>query len=93
MKMKKKIKRYCPYCKKHTLHTVELAKKRKASELTWGQRQFRRVLAGYGGYPRPLPSGSKPVKKLDLRYKCSECGKMHTRRSGGFRVRIFELVE
>ncbi len=76
-KMKKKIKRYCPYCKAHKEHTVERAKKRKASELTWGQRQFRRVTAGYGGYPRPLPSGAK----------------MHTRSNGGYRARMFELVD
>jgi large subunit ribosomal protein L44e len=93
MKMKKKIKRYCPYCKKHTEHIVERAKKRKPSELTWGQRQFRRVMRGYGGYPRPLPDNAKPTKKLDLRYKCTVCGKMHTRSNGGFRVSKFELVE
>ena len=40
--------------------------------------------AGYRGYPRPLPGGNKPVKKLDLRYKCKECGKSHIRKS--FRV-------
>ena len=57
------------------MHEVHTAKKRKASELKWGQRQFRRVTAGYRGYPRPLPAGNKPVKKLDLRLKCKECGK------------------
>ena len=55
------------------MHEVHTAKKRKASELTWGQRQFRRVTAGYRGYPRPLPAGNKPVKKLDLRLKCKDC--------------------
>ncbi len=29
------------------MHEVHTAKKRKASELKWGQRQFRRVTAGY----------------------------------------------
>jgi large subunit ribosomal protein L44e len=81
MKMPKEKRTYCPHCKKHTMHEVHTSKKRKASELKWGQRQFRRVSAGYRGYPRPLPGGNKPVKKLDLRYKCKECGKSHIRKS------------
>jgi large subunit ribosomal protein L44e len=93
MKMPKKIRRYCPYCKKHTIHIVEKAKKGKPSELTWGQRQFRRVTAGYGGFPRPLPDRSKPVKKIDLRFRCTECGKMHTKANGCFRSGRFEIVE
>ena len=70
MKMPKEKRTYCPHCKKHTMHEVHTSKKRKA--------------AGYRGYPRPLPGGNKPVKKLDLRYKCKECGKSHIRKS--FRV-------
>lgn len=62
MKIPKEVRRYCPYCRKHTTHEVFESKRRKASELKWGQRQFRRVTAGYRGYPRPLPSGSKPTK-------------------------------
>ena len=79
--MPKEKRTYCPHCKKHTMHEVHTSKKRKASELKWGQRQFRRVTAGYRGYPRPLPGGNKPVKKLDLRYKCKECGKSHIRKA------------
>ena len=81
MKIPKEKRTYCPHCKRHTMHEVHTAKKRKASELTWGQRQFRRVTAGYRGYPRPLPAGNKPVKKLDLRLKCKECGKSHIKQS------------
>ena len=46
MKIPKEKRTYCPHCKRHTIHEVHTAKKRKASELTWGQRQFRRVTAG-----------------------------------------------
>ena len=81
MKIPKEKRTYCPHCKRHTVHEVHTAKKRKASELTWGQRQFRRVTAGYRGYPRPLHAGNKPVKKLDLRLKCKECGKSHIKQS------------
>jgi len=93
VKFPKKIRTYCPYCKKHTIHTVEKVKKRPRSELRAGQRRFRRILKGYKGFPRPKPEGrEKPVKKLDLRYRCTVCKKAHTR-GEGFRVKKFELVE
>ena len=92
MKMPKEKRTYCPHCKKHTMHEVHTSKKRKASELKWGQRQFRRVTAGYRGYPRPLPGGNKPVKKLDLRYKCKECGKSHIKRATNIRAGKVEFV-
>ncbi|MBO4551993.1 MAG: 50S ribosomal protein L44e, partial [Candidatus Methanomethylophilaceae archaeon] len=47
MKMPRTIKTYCPYCQAHTTHDVERVKKKKASELKWGQRRFRKVTAGY----------------------------------------------
>ncbi|BDZ69963.1 50S ribosomal protein L44e [Methanobacterium petrolearium] len=92
MKIPKERKTYCPNCKKHTIHIVLESKRRKASELKWGQRQFRRVTSGYRGYPRPLPSGNKPTKKLDLRYKCKECNKSHIKRST-FRAGKVEFVQ
>ena len=92
MKMPRKIKRYCPYCKKHTLHEVERVKKKKASELKWGQRRFRRVTAGYGGFPRPKPEGrEKPTKRINLRYRSTDCGKAH--QSPCIRANKFELTE
>lgn len=92
MKMPRAIKRYCPTCKKHTLHEVERVKKRRASELKRGQRQFRRVTAGYGGFPRPKPEGrEKPTKRVNLKYKCKECGKAHQPPS--MRAKKFELIE
>jgi len=63
MEKPRKIKTYCPYCKKHTIHEVERVKKRKASELKQGQRRFRRVLKGYGGFPRPKPEGREKATK------------------------------
>jgi large subunit ribosomal protein L44e len=76
MKLPRKISTYCPKCKKHTLHDVERVKKKKASELRWGQRRFRRVTSGYGGFPRPKPEGrEKPTKRIWLRYKCVTCKK------------------
>lgn len=74
----RKIKRYCPYCKKHTVHDVDKVKKRKAGELKQGQRRFRRVMGGYRGFPRPKPEGrEKTSKRIALKYKCSICKKSH----------------
>ncbi|MBX8638246.1 MAG: 50S ribosomal protein L44e [Thermoplasmata archaeon] len=92
MKMPKVIKAYCPYCKGHTPHDVERVRKRKASEMRAGQRRFRRVTSGYGGFPRPKPEGrEKPTKRLALRYRCKTCKKAYP--ISGFRARKFELTE
>jgi large subunit ribosomal protein L44e len=91
MKMPKEKRTYCPKCRTHTIHEVIKVKKRKASELKAGQRQFRRVLAGYGGFPRALPSGAKPTKKVSLVLQCKSCKK--SRSVKGFRVKTLDLVE
>lgn len=92
MKMPRYIKRYCPSCKVHTDHEVDKVKKRRASELKWGQRRFRTVTAGYGGFPRPKPEGrEKPTKRIQLKYKCKQCGKSH--QSASFRIKKFEIKE
>ena len=91
MKMPRKIKMYCPHCKKHSSHEVERVKKRKASELKWGQRRFRKVTSGYRGFPRPKPSREKPTKRINLRYRCTKCKKAHLRPCK--RAKRFELKE
>lgn len=93
MKYPKKIRLYCPYCKKHTEHSVEIAKKRTRRKMAQGQRRFLRKMLGYHSFPKENPKGrEKPTKKLDLRFKCSVCGKKHTK-GKGFRVKKFELVK
>jgi large subunit ribosomal protein L44e len=76
MQKPRKIKTYCPSCKKHTLHNIEKVKKRKASELKQGQRRFRRVMAGYRGFPRPKPEGrEKTSRRISMKVTCSICKK------------------
>ncbi|OKY78585.1 MAG: Ribosomal protein L44E [Candidatus Methanohalarchaeum thermophilum] len=89
MKMPRRIRTYCPYCNEHNEHEVEKVRNNPPSEMKWGQRQFRRVTSGYRGYPRPLPTGGKPTQKTDLRFRCNECGKAHSRK--GFRTSRLEL--
>jgi len=94
MKYPKVIKALCPYCKKHTEHTVKQVKKKargSAHPMSQSQKRFERKTRGYGGFPRPKPKGEgKQTKKLDLRLQCKVCGKKQTKK--GFRIKKFELV-
>ena len=94
MKMPKTQKKYCPYCRKHTDHTVKKeGVGRKRREMARGQRRFKRKMKGFGSFPKSNPKDrQKPTRKLDLRYKCKECKKSHTV-GKGFRVKKFELVK
>lgn len=93
MKYPKKARRYCPVCKKHTEHTVGQAKRRPRKKNSKSQKRFDRKMKGYGSFPKENPKGrEKPTRKLDLRFKCSECGKAHSI-GKGFRVKKFELVK
>ncbi len=90
MNLPQQMKTYCKFCKKHTLHTVEIVKKRQRRTLAQGQRRYLRKLEGYTGFPRPKPDHEKSTKKIDLRYKCSVCGKKHVK-GEGFRAKKFQL--
>ena len=68
VKMPRQIKRYSPSAGKHTMHTVERVKKKRASELKWGQRRFRKVMAGYRGFPRPKPDGRENQPSESISY-------------------------
>ena len=92
MKFPKNIKTFCPTCKKHTEHSVEIAKKKPRRTMAQGQRRYLRKLKGYTSFPRPKPDCEKATKKLDLRFKCSVCGKKHGR-GQGWRAGKFELVK
>ena len=92
VKMPRQVKRYSPSAGKHTMHTIERVKKRRASELRWGQRRFRRVMAGYRGFPRPKPEGrEKPTKRVNILYRCTETGKAHY--APCQRAKKFELID
>ena len=101
MKLSKIINRYCPYCKKHTEHTVSQSKKKKPSSLSYGSkvRARRRGQArGHGNrgrYSKPAISqfkmtGKKSTKKTDLRYECKVCKKTHAQKQG-FRAKKIEF--
>lgn len=102
MKLKEKTKRFCPYCKKHTIHKVsQLKPGAKRGSLKKGSlvRAKRRGLGkGYGNLGR---YGSKPAvgkfkrtvkgsKKISLVFTCSECKKKHMSAIAK-RVKRFEI--
>jgi len=105
MKLPKKVKKYCPKCKKHQEMTVSQAKqmgRNKTKPMSRGaiSRAKKRGLGrGFGNLGR---YGSKPAiakfkrtgakisKKVDIRYKCSVCGKMVVQ-SKGFRTKKVEF--
>ncbi len=92
MKVPKQIRTYCPACKKHTTHSVRQLRKGSARKLSWGQRQFARVMRGYGSQPRSEQKKfAKTAKKITLMLKCSVCGKSHPHR--GFRAKAIEITE
>jgi large subunit ribosomal protein L44e len=92
MKMPKKIRTYCPFCKTHQEHEVEKVKKGKASGMTRIARQKRRSFGiGNRGKFAKRPGSDKPTPRINLRYRCLNCHKAHLR--PGFRARALELVE
>jgi large subunit ribosomal protein L44e len=102
MKMPKVVKRYCPYCQKHTEHRVSIVKTGKRGSLSWGSitRARKRGHRGTGNLGRwgskPAISqwkrvGKKTVKKYDIRFECKECKKKHNI-SEGIKVKKLELI-
>ena len=94
MKLKKIIRRYCPYCKKKTEHKVsDVSSGHKRGSLKRGSIQ-RAKKRGLGkGIGNKGKWGSKPAvtkykrktkstKKTNLLYTCKECGKSHGQKKG-----------
>jgi len=101
MKMPKTTNRYCPYCKRHTQHSISLNKKRSPRSMTYGsklrarRRGAARGIGNMGRYSKPAitkfkMTGKKASKKVDLRYECSKCKKKHMKKKG-FRAKKFEF--
>lgn len=91
MKYPKKVRTYCKYCNKHTVHEVEKVSKGSQSSLRWINRQKkRRGRVGNLGKFSKVPGGDKPTKRVNIRWRCTECGKAEHRPT--WRAKRFELV-
>lgn len=93
MKIPKKVKRYCPYCKKHTEHKVTQAKTghqrgtlKRGSPVRAKKRGLNRGKGNLGRYSKPAITKwkrkSKSTKKTNLVYTCMVCGKSTVQKKG-----------
>jgi len=90
MKFPRKVNRYCPYCHKHTTHTVSVYKKGKERMLNEARRRVERKKRGYGSFPKEIfHKNAKINKKTVPVFECEDCGKEHYGKS--YRVKKFEL--
>ncbi len=88
MKLPKETRRYCPYCKKHTVQKIDTAKQKARSSarpLSRGgqsRTKARGERGGYGNqgrYSKPAVKSrkmkTKVTRRIGIVYKCKECGK------------------
>ena len=102
MKVPKQRMRYCPKCKKHTEHKIEVAKKKTMGSVHTMGRGSRaknrrtRSMGNHGRYSRPPGGGKmygkKQSKKADFRYTCTTCKKTWTPSSEAIRIKKVEFV-
>jgi large subunit ribosomal protein L44e len=55
------------------------------------RQKKRRSGIGNAGKFSKVPGGDKATKRINVVYRCTECGRAHTRKS--FRAGRFEIVE
>ena len=85
MKFPKELKRYCPYCKKHTTQLVTTAKQRSRSAthpLSRGSqpREYLRGVRGNQGKrskkgAKDWKRKTKTTKRITVLYRCTTCKK------------------
>ena len=93
MQMPRRFNTYCPHCNEHHEHEVERVRGGRSSGTKWDARRTERARSSIGNSGRfsKVPQGGKPTQKTNLRYRCSECGRAHTRE--GWRAGRLELQE
>lgn len=88
MKLPKETKRYCPYCKKHTVHAIGTASQKgrsTAHPLSRGStsrlkaRGLRSGKGNKGKYSKPAVKSwkrkTKVTRRMTIMYKCKLCKK------------------
>lgn len=93
MKLPKIKKKFCPFCKKHTEHTISQNKKKQPRSMSYGskirarRRGRARGVGNMGRYSKPAitkfkMTGKKATKKTDFRFQCKVCKKSHMQHKG-----------
>ena len=106
MKLKKIIKRYCKFCKKHTEQTVSQVKQKGLNathHMTHGSKKGRARIrqrasgkGNLGRYSKKSMSawkrtGVKASKKINIKYTCKEC-KKSVPQAQGKRAKKLEII-
>ena len=93
MNLVKKTRRYCPFCKKHTIQKISMVSSgHKRGSLKRGgkarvmRRGGWRGLGNLGRYSKPAITSwkrkTKSTKKTNLLYTCFECKKSYGQKKG-----------
>ena len=101
MKLPKELKRYCKYCKKHTLQKIEVVSSARARGAlkrgSLARARMRGLNRGYGNkgkFSKPPISQwkrkTKKTKKTNLLFVCTACNKA-TPQSEGIRTSKVEI--
>jgi large subunit ribosomal protein L44e len=88
MRLPVETRRYCPYCRKHTVQKISVAKQKsrsathpmsRGSTTRLEKRGFRVGYGNQGKYSRKGPKDwkrkSKMTRRLAVQYTCKTCGK------------------
>ena len=79
MQIPKKMKTYCPKCKKHTEHTVKKISMKKspakARKTSWGQKKHLEKTKGYTSKVGAKKSPVKQTHKSVAMLECATCKK------------------
>jgi large subunit ribosomal protein L44e len=90
MKVKSELNKYCPRCKKYTVHGVSIGKPGKRRSMSEGERRMKRKTRGYGSFPKPIQKRfAKTTKKTVLKLKCKDCE--HIIQSKSIRLKKVEV--
>ena len=93
MKVPKTVNRYCPFCRKHTVHKLSLPSTgHKRGSLKRGSKERARKRGsgrGYGNkgrWSKPAITKwkrkTKSTKKANIAYTCQECKKTKLQKKG-----------
>ncbi len=82
MDMPDKIKTYCPYCKKTTVHKVKMYKKGKTRSTAKGQLHHDLKTKGYTSKIAGKVPVYKQAKRQTVVLECTVCHKKHYKTIG-----------
>ncbi len=91
MKIAKQISAFCPYCNKHTPHSVKLYSKKPQRGNSVGNRRHNRKIKGYVGKVKAETPKKKLAKRQKAVLECATCHKKIERVFGNRTKKKLEL--